>query len=76
MSEIESIVQQAESLVAFGSYESARELATMRSTLKRIRELSLLPDRISSRLDIVLAAIPPRFVNLRRRVIKDNPTSN
>lgn len=71
MEEIESVVKQAESLMAFSSAESANELTTMRPTLKRIRELPSLPDRLSSRLDALLATIPPRFSNLRRSLIKD-----
>ncbi|WP_371322868.1 hypothetical protein VX159_10655 [Dechloromonas sp. ZY10] len=59
MEEIESVVTQAESLMAYGSGEAFSELAAMRGTLKRIRGLPSLPDRLSSRLDAILAAVPP-----------------
>jgi nucleoside 2-deoxyribosyltransferase len=60
MDEIESIVKEAESLMAFNSPESANELAAMRGILKHIRELPSLPERLSLRADAILAAVPPR----------------
>lgn len=59
MEEIEFVVTQAESLMAYGSGDAFSELAAMRDTLKRIRGLPSLPDRLSSRLDAILAAVPP-----------------
>lgn len=59
MEEIEFVVTQAESLMAYGSGDAFSELAAMRDTLKRIRGLPSLPDRLSSRLDVILAAVPP-----------------
>lgn len=59
MEDVENTVKQAESLMAFNSAEAARELASMRNTLKKIRELPSMPERISSRIDAILAAVPP-----------------
>lgn len=59
MDEIEQTVTHAENLLGFGSAESARELATMRNTLKKIREFPELPERLSIRLDKLIVALPP-----------------
>lgn len=66
--EIENTVKHAESLLGFNSADSANELAELRGSLKRIRELPSLPERISSKIDAILAAVPPRPG--RRPVIK------
>lgn len=71
MDEIESVVKQAESLMSFSSAESANELYAMRSTLKQIRSLPSLPERISSKLDAILAAVPPRPTSFRRTLPKE-----
>lgn len=57
--DIENFLKHAESLMAFNSGESANELAAMRSTLKSMRDFPALPERLSSRIDAILAAVPP-----------------
>lgn len=58
--EIETAVKHAETLMSSNSVESVNELASMRSALKNMRELPSLPERLSSRIDDILAAVPPR----------------
>jgi hypothetical protein len=71
--EIENIVAQAESLLAFESAESAKELSAMRGTLKILRDFPKLPERLSSRLDVILSCIPPQYPQASRRGLRPPP---
>lgn len=76
MDDIENTVKQAESLMGFNSAESANELAALRTALKSLRDLPALPERISSRIDAILAAVPPRSSSSRRTFINASTSAS
>lgn len=76
LEDIEKYIGQAESLMAFNSSDASNEVAGMRPTLKHIRELPSLPDRLLSRVDSILRSVPPRSGSIRKNSITLPAASN